>query len=99
MEPRSPNPSSPLAWEQELTLTDEQRTRLRAIEDKALVDAKDLLTAEQQEKLKELAKPESMMQCVRAMKHPEATDEQIGHDLSLGCSEIYDKGEDAHSSH
>ena len=58
-----------------------------------------LLTVEQQEKLKALAKPESIMQCMRAMKHPEATDEQIGHDLSLGCSEIDDKGEDAHSSH
>jgi hypothetical protein len=50
-------------------------------------------------KPKALAKPEAMMQCMRAMKHPEATDEQIGHDLSLGCSEMDDKGEDAHSSH
>jgi hypothetical protein len=99
MKHSSQNPANILNWDQALNLTDEQRARLRAIEDKASNEAKELLTVEQQEKLKALAKPESMMQCVRAMKHPEATDEQIGHDLSLGCSEIYDKGEDAHSSH
>jgi len=68
-------------------------------QDKASNEAKDFLTAEPQEKLKELAKPESMMRCMRAMKHPEATDEQMGHDVSLGCSEMDDKGEEAHSSH
>lgn len=93
VEPRSPNPSSPLAWEQELTLTDEQRTRVRAIEDKALADAKDLLTAEQQEKLKELAKPESMMQCMRAMKHAGPTAGEIG------CSQAHGQAEGPHTSH
>jgi hypothetical protein len=38
------------------------------------------------------------MECMRAMKHAKATDEQIGHDVSLGCSEK-DKGEEAHFSH
>jgi Spy/CpxP family protein refolding chaperone len=99
MKHSSQNPANILNWDQALNLTDEQRARLRAIEDKASNEAKELLTVEQQEKLKELAKPESMMRCMRAMKHPEATDEQIGHDASLGCSEMDDKAEGAHPSH
>jgi Spy/CpxP family protein refolding chaperone len=69
-----------------LNLTDEQRTRLRAIEEKASKEAKDLLTVEQQEKLRELANPESMMQC-------------MGSKVSARCSEMHDKAEEAHSSH
>ena len=86
-------------WEQELNHTDEQRTRLRAIEDKASNEAKDFLTAEPQEKLKELAKPESVMQCMRPIQHAEATHGEVGHHVSVGCLEIQDKAEKAHSSH
>ena len=68
--------ANPLAWDQELNLTDEQRKRLRALE-KANNEAKDLLTAEQQDKLKELATPESMMQCMHSK-------------VSVGCSEMHD---------
>ena len=98
MKHSSQNPANILARDQGLNLTDEQRARLRAIEDKASNEAKELLAVEQQEKLKELAKPASMMECMRAMKHAKATGEQIGHDVSLGCSGK-DKGEEAHSSH
>ena len=84
MKPSSQNSANLLAWNRELNLTDEQRTRLRAIEEKASKEAKDLLTVEQQEQLKELANPESMMQCMRRSK------------VSAGCS---DKAEEAHSSH
>ena len=72
---------------------------LRAIEDKASNEAKDFLTAEPQEKLKELAKPESVMQCMRPIQHAEATDGEVGHHVSVGCLEIQDKAEKAHSSH
>ena len=56
--------------------------------DKASNEAKDFLTAEPQEKLKELAKPESMMQCMRPTQRAEATDGQVGHHVSVGGSEI-----------
>jgi hypothetical protein len=82
----SQNPANLLAWNGELNLTDEQRTRLRAIEENASREAKDLLTIEQQEKLKELATHESMMQYMRSSK------------VSAGCSEMH-KAEEAHSSH
>ena len=64
------NPESPerlLAWKQELSLTEDQVTNLRTVEEKAISDAKALLSAEQVDKLKKLArdtKPESMMQCM-----------------------------------
>jgi hypothetical protein len=86
MKHSSQNPANLLACNRELNLTDEQRTRLRAIEEKASREAKDLLTVEQQEKLKELATPESMMQCMRSSK------------VSAGRSEMH-KAEEAHSSH
>jgi hypothetical protein len=68
-------------------------------QDKASNEAKDFLTAEPQEKLKELAKPESVMQCMRPIQHAEATDGEVGHHVSVGCLEIQDKAEKAHSSH
>jgi Spy/CpxP family protein refolding chaperone len=86
MKHSSQNPANLLAWNRELNLTDEQRTRLRAIEEKASSEAKDLLTVEQHGKLKELATPESMMQCMRSST------------VSAGCSEMH-KAEEPHSSH
>ena len=57
MKHSSQNPANLLAWDQELDLTDGQRAQLRAIEEKASNEAKDLLTVEQQDKLKELGRP------------------------------------------
>ena len=97
---RSQDPANPLAWDQELNLTDEQRIRLHALEEKANNEAKDLLTAEQQDKLKELATRQSMMQCMRPMKHAGPTDDEMGHGASVGCcSQVHGKGEEADSSH
>ena len=95
---RSQNPASALAWEQELNRCQQQCTRVRAIEDKASNEAKDFLTAEPQEKLKELAKPESMMQCMRPTQRAEATDGQVGHHVS-SAAQKFKKAEKAHSSH
>ena len=69
MKHSSQNSTNLLRWEKELNLTDEQRAGIRAIEDEAAHDAKDLLTTEQQEKLKELATPQSMMRCMHPAKY------------------------------
>jgi Spy/CpxP family protein refolding chaperone len=76
-------PGNLLGWEQELNLTEEQRARLRAIEDKATDEAKAMLTTEQQDKLKELSKSQSIMKCMGLMKHGEQTDGKIEQLLSL----------------
>jgi Spy/CpxP family protein refolding chaperone len=99
MKHSSQNPANLLGWDQKLNLTDEQRARLRAIEDKAAKEAKDLLTAEQQDKLEELATPQSMMQCMPPMKHAGPTAGEIEHGVSVGCSHVHGKAEEAHSSH
>ena len=56
----SQKPGNLLGWEQELNLTEEQRARLRAIEDKATNEAKAMLTTEQQDKLNEHSKSQSI---------------------------------------
>jgi hypothetical protein len=88
------NPESPenlLAWKQELSLTEDQVRSLRTVEEKAVSDAKALLSAEQVGKLKELArdtKPDSTMQC---MMH--ATKEKMGHAMSMHCPPMHGKAE------
>ena len=100
MKHSSQDSANPLAWDQELNLTDQQRTRLRAIKEKASNEAKDLLTAEQQDKLKELATRQSMMQCMRSMKHAGPAHGEMGHGASVGCcSQMHGKGDETHSSH
>jgi len=64
-------PGSLLAWKQELNLTKDQAASLRTVEEKAIGDAKALLTAEKLGKLKTLAKdmkPQSMMH-MQGMMH------------------------------
>jgi hypothetical protein len=97
MKHNSQNSAHLLAWDQELNLTDEQRAGLRAIQDKAGADAKDLLTADQQEKLKELATPPSMMQCMHPMRHTAPSAGEIEHGVSASCSQAHGQAEEAHS--
>jgi hypothetical protein len=85
------NPESPgslLAWKQELNLTDDQAASLRTVEEKAIGDAKALLTADQLGKLKELAqdmKPQSMMQFMQGMKG------KMGDAMPMCCSTMHSK--------
>ena len=88
------NPESPeslLAWKQELSLTEDQVTNLRTVEEKAISDAKALLSPEQVDKLKELSrntKPESMMRCMmHGMK------DKMGHAVSMCCPPMHGKAE------
>ena len=84
------NPESPerlLAWKQELSLTEDQVTNLRTVEGKAISDAKALLSAEQVDKLKELArdaKPESMMRCMN---------DRMENAMSMHCPSMHRKAE------
>jgi hypothetical protein len=84
------NPESPeslLAWKQELNLTEDQVTTLRMVEGKAISDAKALLSAEQVDKLKELArdaKPESMMRCMN---------DRMENAMSMHCPPMHRKAE------
>jgi hypothetical protein len=77
------SPESLLAWKQELSLTEDQVTNLRTVEEKAISDAKALLSPEQVDKLKELSgntKPESTMRCMmHGMK------DKMGHAVSICC--------------
>lgn len=88
------NPESPeslLAWKQELSLTEDQVTSLRTVEEKAISDAKALLSAEQVDKLKELGrntKPESTMKCM-----VDSTKEKMGRAVSMHCSPMHGKAE------
>jgi hypothetical protein len=88
------NPESPeslLARKQELSLTEDQVTNLRTVEEKAISDAKALLSAEQVDKLKQLArdsKPQSMMQCMmHGMK------DKMEDAMSMHCPPMHGKGE------
>ena len=84
-------PESLLAWKQELGLTEDQVTNLRTVEEKAISDAKALLSAEQVDKLKTLArdtKPESMMQCM--MYGMNGNKENA---MSMHCSPMHGKAE------
>lgn len=84
-------PESLLAWKQELSLSEDQVTSLRTVEEKAVSDAKALLSAEQVDKLKELArdtKPESKMQCMR-----DGTKEKMGRVVSMHCPPMHGKAE------
>ena len=94
------NPESPgslLAWKQELNLTEDQAASLRTVEEKAIGDAKALLTAEQLGKLKELAqnmKPHSMMQCMQGMMHGmHGVKGKTGDAMSMCCSPMHGKAE------
>jgi hypothetical protein len=95
----SQNPANLLAWDQELNLSNEQRAGIRAIEDKASHDAKDLLTAEQRERLKELATSQPMMQCMQPVKHAGPTGGENGNGMSVGCSQAHGQAEGAHPFH
>jgi hypothetical protein len=86
-------------WDQERNLSDEQRARLRAIEDKAVADAKDVLTSEQQEKLKELANSQLLRSCLHSAKHAGPTAGEIGHGVSVGCSQAHGQAEGVHFPH
>ena len=100
MKHSSQDPANLLAWDEELDLTDGQGAQLRAIEEKASNEAKDLLTVEQQDKLKELGTRQSMRQGMRPMKHAGPTDGEMGHRPSIGyCSQVHGKGEETHPSH
>jgi hypothetical protein len=62
---RPQSPASLLAWKEKLGLTDDQVASLKAVEEKAVADAKALLKPEQVAKLDELSKdmkPQSMME-------------------------------------
>jgi hypothetical protein len=94
------NPESPgslLAWKQELSLTEDQAASLRTVEEKAIGDAKALLTAEQLGKLKELAqnvKPQSMMRCMQGMVHGmHGVKGKMGYATSMCCSPMHGKAE------
>jgi hypothetical protein len=90
----SENPASLLAWKQELNLAEDQAASLRTIEEKAIGDAKALLTAEQLGKLKELAqntKSQSMMQCMQGMMHEMKG--KMGDAVSMCCSPMHGKAE------
>jgi hypothetical protein len=94
------NPESPgslLAWKQELSLTEDQAASLRTVEEKAIGDAKALLTAEQLGKLKELAqnmKPHSMMQCMQGMmRGMHGVKGKTGDPMSMCCSPMHGKAE------
>ena len=84
------NPESPerlLAWKQELSLTEDQVINLRTVEDKAISDAKALLSAEQVDKLKKLArdtKPQSMMQGMK---------DKMEDAMSMHCPPMHGKAE------
>ena len=81
------SPESLLAWKQELSLTEDQVTNLRTVEEKAITDAKALLSAEQVDKLKELArdaKPESMMRCMN---------DRMENAMSMHCPPMHRKAE------
>jgi hypothetical protein len=81
------SPESLLAWKQELSLTEDQVTNLRTVEEKAISDAKALLSAEQVDKLKELAqdvKPQSMM---HGMK------DKMEDAISMCCAPMHGKAE------
>ena len=88
------NPESPeslLAWKQELSLTEDQVTILRTLEGKAISDAKALLSAEQVDKLNELArnsKPQSMMQCMMHGMRDKKDDA-----MSMHCPPMHGKAE------
>ena len=87
------NPESPgslLAWKHELNLTDDQAASLRTVEEKAISDAKALLTADQLGKLKELAqnmKPQSMMQFMQNMMH--GMKGKMGDSMPMCCSTMH----------
>jgi hypothetical protein len=86
-----------LAWKQELSLTEDQAASLRTVEEKAIGDAKALLTAEQLGKLKELAqnvKSQSMMQCMQGMVHGmHGVKGKMGDAMSMCCSPMHGKAE------
>ena len=88
------NPESPeslLARKQELSLTEDQVTAIRTVEEKAISDAKALLSPEQVDKLKKLArdaKPESMMGC---MMH--GVNDKMENALSMRCPPTHGKAD------
>jgi hypothetical protein len=84
-------PASLLAWKQELSLTTDQVTNLRTLEEKTISDAKALLSAEQVDKLNELvqgAKPQSMMQCMMHGMKDKKEDAK-----SMHCAPMHGKAE------
>lgn len=91
------NPESPeslLAWKQELGLTEDQVTTLRTVEEKAVSDAKALLSPEQVDKLKgpaRDAKPESMMGC---MMH--GMNDKMENATSMRCPPTHGEAEHQH---
>ena len=87
------NPESPASL-QELNLAEDQAASLRTIEEKAIGDAKALLTAEQLGKVKEPqnTKSQSMMQCMQGMRHDMKG--KMGDAVSMCCSPMHGKAED-----
>ena len=88
------NPESPeslLAWKQELSLAEDQVTNLRTVEEKAISDAKALLSAEQVDKLKQLArdsKPLIDMQC-----NMHGRKDKVEAAMSMHCAPMHGKAE------
>jgi hypothetical protein len=77
------SPASLLAWKQELNLREDQVASLQNVEEKAISDAKALLTAEQLGKLQELAqstKPQPMMHGMQG------TEAKMEHGMPMCCA-------------
>jgi len=91
------NPESPaslLAWKEQLELSADQADKLRSVEEKAISDAKALMTAEQLGKLKALAqdmKPQSMMH-MQGMMH--GMKGKMGNAMPMCCSPMQGKTEE-----
>ena len=87
------NPESPaslFAWKEQLELSADQADKLRSVEEKAINDAKALLTAEQLGKLETLAKdmkPQSMM-------HMQGMKGKMGIAMPMCCSQMQGKTEE-----
>ena len=88
------SPASLLASKQELNLTQDQVVSLRTVEEKAISDAKALLTPEQLGKLKELAestKPQPMMHGMKGGMHD--TEAKMEHAMPMCCAAMHGKAE------
>jgi hypothetical protein len=85
------SPESLLAWKQELRLTEDQVTSLRTIEEKAISDAKALLSAEQVDKLKQFARDSKPLNDLQCMMH--SIKDKMDEAMSMHCRPMHGKAE------
>lgn len=85
------NPESPaslFAWKEQLELSADQADKLRSVEEKAINDAKALLTAEQLGKLETLAKD------MKPQMHMQGMKGKMGMAMPMCCSQMQGKTEE-----